>query len=365
MSETTSPLKENMPGLADVKKLLAVSSCKGGVGKSTTAVNLAWSLAANGQKVGLFDADVYGPSLPTMVRPEDDTVYQDNGLIIPLEVDGVKLMSFGYLPTEHKNQAAIMRGPMVTQIISQLLGQTEWGELDVLVIDYPPGTGDIQLTLSQIANLDGALIVTTPQELSFVDVVKGITLFDKMKVPTLGVLENMSYYEHNGEKIRLFGQGAREKLVEEYGMTGSFEVPVEPELSRLGDNGKPFVAEHPDHPITALYKEVATFVTNELAAREEGVPVLGYNVGDDMILSLPDGSELAFAPIDLRLICQCAVCVDEMTGERKIHREDLDPELYPTNIAPTGNYAAAVEWSDGTTSCIFPFDRIVEAFGSE
>ena len=125
-----------------------------------------------------------------------------------------------------------------------------------------------------------------------------------------------------------------------------------------------FVAEHPDHPITALYKDVATFVTNELASREEGVPVLAYNVGDDMVLSLPDGKELSFAPVDLRLICQCAVCVDEMTGERKIHREDLDPELYPTNIAPTGNYAAAVEWSDGTTSCIFPFDRIVETFGT-
>jgi Mrp family chromosome partitioning ATPase/DUF971 family protein len=359
----TSPLRNSNPGLEKVTHLLAVSSCKGGVGKSTVAVNLAYALASTGAKVGLFDADVYGPSLSTMVSPKDTVLYQEGDMIVPLEYEGIKLMSFGWVPTESgETGAAIMRGPMVTQVITQLLGNTAWGELDYLVIDYPPGTGDIQLTLSQVVKISAALIVTTPQQLSFVDVVKGIQMFDKMKVPTLGVVENMSYFicDKCDEKHYLFGQGSRDRLVKEFGMKHSFELPIQPELSADGDSGHPYMLSHPDAPVAKAFMEVAECVKAELAELKQGIPVLSYNVGQDLCLTLPDGSEHEFTPLALRLICRCAHCVDELTGIRKVTAETLDPDLYPTAILPTGNYAAAVEWSDGTKSCIFPFDTIIE-----
>ena len=359
----TSPLNNPSPGLKGVKNLLAVSSCKGGVGKSTTAVNIAGSLQQLGYKVGLFDADIYGPSLPTMMQPIDMQVFQKEDMIIPLEYSEIKLMSFGYIPKEGDNDAAIMRGPMVTQVISQLLGQTDWGELDYLVIDFPPGTGDIQLTLAQIARITAAIIVTTPQRLSFVDVVKGIKMFDKLEVPTIGVVENMSYYEVNGERHHIFGEGARERLINEFGFEHTYQMPIVKEISEAGDSGDPFVYQHPENPLSQAYKEVAKMAVSEcekIQAGSAAPPVLSYNVGADMMLTLPDGTEHEFSALDLRMICGCASCVDEMTGKRIIQRETLDPELYPSKINPMGNYAAAVEWSDGTNSCIFPFARIMD-----
>ena len=358
----TSPLNNPSPGLKGVRTLLAVSSCKGGVGKSTTAVNIACSLQQQGYKVGLFDADIYGPSLPTMIQPKETQVFQSGELIIPLDHHGIKLMSFGYIPKEGDNDAAIMRGPMVTQVIAQLLGQTEWGTLDYLVIDFPPGTGDIQLTLAQIARITAAIIVTTPQRLSFVDVVKGIKMFDKLKIPTLGVVENMSYFEVNDERHYIFGEGARDRLVNEFGFQHTYQMPIVKEISEAGDSGEPFAFQFPDSPLTKAYHDVASMAAAECEKIHSGnanPPVLSYNVGADMMLTLPDGTEHEFSPLDLRMICGCASCVDEMTGKRIIQRETLDPDLYPTKINPMGNYAAAVEWSDGTNSCIFPFERIL------
>lgn len=356
------------PALDGVQRILAVSSCKGGVGKSTSAINLALALSRYGLRVGLLDADVYGPSLPTLIRPEETTLFQSpEGLIQPLECLGLKLMSFGWIDPEQQRGAAILRGPMVSQVVSQLATRVEWGELDYLVIDFPPGTGDIQLTLTQQLPIQAAVIVTTPQDLSFVDVVKGIQMFDTVKVPTVAVVENMSYYRcgNCGEKQRIFGEGAREKLIQQFGFQHTFEVPLDPRLSRGGDEGQPLVAEFPDDPVSAVFYELAEKThgeINRLQLEDPGIPTLSYNVGQNCELTYPDGRIVEIPPFELRFACRCASCISETTGEQLVKREDLDPEVYPTEILPVGRYAASVKWSDDHRSSIYPYDYLQEKF---
>lgn len=362
-----SPLAPLARGLEGVRHVLAVSSCKGGVGKSTVAVNLAFAFKRMGLRVGLFDADVYGPSLPTLVRTDTTELYQEDDLILPPEHAGVKLMSFGFINREGDARAAILRGPMVSQVINQLLTGTKWGELDVLVIDYPPGTGDVQLTLSQVTPLRAAVIVTTPQRLSLVDVVKGIAMFDKLKVPTLTVIENMSFYEpaEGGERRYLFGRGARRQLVEQYGFKTSHEIPVRPELSEDGDLGRPFVLHRPEDPVSLLFRTLAgeTWTAMEtLAAGGRTTPTLSYEVGAHLVLTQPDGRRSEFSPVDLRRICRSAHRVNELTGERTEDPGSIPADLYPVRISPAGNYAVSVEWSDGKPPSIFPYDQLTAAF---
>ena len=363
------PANKEHPGLTDVQRILAVSSCKGGVGKSTTAVNLALALARYGLRVGLLDADVYGPSLPTLVRPEDTQLFQreEDGLILPLAAHGLKVMSFGWIDPSQQRGAAILRGPMVSQVVSQLATRVAWGELDYLVIDFPPGTGDIQLTLTQQLPIDAAVIVTTPQQLSFVDVVKGIQMFDTVKVPTVAVVENMSYFQCTacGDKQHIFGEGARRKLIEQFGFRNTYEIPLDPRLSSDGDEGTPMVASRPADPVSAVYYELAEAVhgeINTLQSESTGRPELSYNVGQNCELLYPDGRIVEIPPAELRFACRCAQCVSESTGEKLIRREDIDPEIYPTAIKPVGNYAAHVEWSDGHRSSIYPYDYLIELF---
>jgi len=365
MSDQPSP---RFPGLAGVQRILAVSSCKGGVGKSTTAVNLALALARYGLRVGLLDADVYGPSLPTLLRPEDPQLFQnDEGLILPLTACGLRVMSFGWIDPSQQRGAAILRGPMVSQVVSQLATRVAWGDLDYLVIDFPPGTGDIQLTLTQQLPIDAAVIVTTPQQLSFVDVVKGIQMFDTVKVPTVAVVENMSYYPCPtcGEKQRIFGEGARRKLVEQFGFRHTFEIPLDARLSSDGDEGSPMVFSRPADPVSGIYYGLAEAVHGEitrLQAASTAPPVLAYNVGQNCELTYADGRIVEISPAELRYACRCASCVSETTGEKLIRPEDIDSDIYPTAIQPVGNYAASVHWSDGHRSSIYPYDYLQDLF---
>ncbi|MCM8534897.1 MAG: P-loop NTPase [Lentisphaeraceae bacterium] len=349
---------KSMKGLAGVKNVIGVYSCKGGVGKSTVAVNLAYSLARTGAKVGIFDADVYGPSLPSMVNVEDTSIYQQDGLLVPLEYKDVKLMSFGFVNQEQ--EAAILRGPMVTQVISQLLGGVGWGDLDYLIIDFPPGTGDIQLTLLQTIELNASVIVTTPQNLSFIDVTKGIQMFETLNVPTVACVENMSYYicGNCDEKHRLFGSGALRKLKEMYGFKHSFEIPVMTGLSEMGDTGVPLVLEDPSGLAAKIYSDLTSSVVREVSRLKftnKALPKVEHTPGKG--ISFTEGEDVSYiAPNVLRGECRCAVCVEEFTGEQLLDKSSVPDNIQPTSIAPMGNYAVSVQWSDGHTSSVYPYE---------
>ncbi|MBN2340069.1 MAG: P-loop NTPase [Deltaproteobacteria bacterium] len=353
---------QDAPGLKGVSRIIGVSSCKGGVGKSTVAVNLAYALAKNGAKVGLLDADIYGPSIPTLVStPGVEGLRQENQLIAPIIHDSVKLMSFGYATPEGK--AAIMRGPMVSGVITQLATTTNWGELDYLVVDMPPGTGDIQLTLTQQLKFDGAVIVTTPQKLSFVDVVKGIQMFDAVQVPTLAIVENMSYFicDKCDSRHRIFGAGALEKLTAQYGITNTFEIPLQPDVSSQCDAGTPTVLAAPDSELAGYYRAVADSVVREVQKIEnsgENKPTVTYSRKDGIVLKRGDDIVKQVSPADLRRRCSCANCKDEFTGKPILKPESVKDDIEPVSIRPMGNYAVAIEWSDGHTSSIYPYDKI-------
>ncbi len=247
--------KLNIP----VRATIAVASGKGGVGKTTVAVNLAVALAQSGASVGLMDADIYGPNIPIMMGVHD-APRANNERIIPLEAHGVKLMSMGFLvPPE---EAVIWRGPMLHSAIRQFLSDVEWGNLDYLVIDLPPGTGDAQLTLAQSVPLTGGVVVATPQDVALADVIKGITMFRKLEVPVLGVVENMSYFlcPHCGERTDIFAHGGAQKMAEKYGVAFLGEIPLDVAIRIGGDTGKPVTVTHPDSPYALPFKKLAQSV---------------------------------------------------------------------------------------------------------
>ena len=255
--------------LPSVKNIVAVASGKGGVGKSTTAVNLALALAAEGARVGLLDADIYGPSLPMMMgiegRPESD----DGKTMEPMENFGVQVMSIGFLVAQ--DEAMIWRGPMATQALEQLLRQTNWKELDYLVVDMPPGTGDIQLTLSQRVPMTGAVIVTTPQDIALLDAKKGIKMFEKVGVPILGIVENMAVHvcSNCGHVEHIFGADGGKKMAAEYAMDYLGALPLAMAIREQADSGRPTVVADPDGEVAGLYKALARKVAVAIAAKNK------------------------------------------------------------------------------------------------
>lgn len=247
-----------------VRNVVAVASGKGGVGKSTVAVNLAVSLARAGAKVGLLDADVYGPSMPLMMGVNERPLMRDNK-IVPLEAHGVKVMSIGFILDPEK--ALIWRGPLVAQLINQFLNDVLWEDLDYLVLDLPPGTGDVQLTLVQKIPISGAIIVTTPQEVALADAVKGLKMFQEVKTPILGIVENMSWFQPPGheEKYAIFGEGGGERTATENGVELLAQVPIEMELREGGDTGAPMSLSHPESNTAREFMELAEKVAVQLA----------------------------------------------------------------------------------------------------
>ncbi len=258
-------VQQGVPALENVKNIIAVASGKGGVGKSTTAVNLALALAAEGATVGVLDADIYGPSQPRMLGTTKRPESTDGKSIEPIESYGVQSMSIGFLIDEE--EPMIWRGPMVTQALQQMLGDTNWKQLDYLVIDLPPGTGDIQLTLSQKVPVSGALIVTTPQDISLLDARKAYKMFEKVKVPVLGVVENMSTHicSQCGHEEHIFGSGGGQNMADQYGLNLLGSLPLNIRIREDADGGQPSVVTDPEGDIAMAYRNIARRLAARLA----------------------------------------------------------------------------------------------------
>ncbi len=255
--------------LPGVKNIVGVASGKGGVGKSTTAVNLALALAAEGASVGILDADIYGPSVPMMMGVSGRPESSDGKTMEPLQNYGVQVMSIGLLVAQ--DEAMVWRGPMATQALDQLLRQTNWKDLDYLIVDMPPGTGDIQLTLSQRVPMTGAVVVTTPQDIALLDAKKGIKMFEKVGVPILGIVENMAVYvcSNCGHVEHIFGEDGGKRLAADYKMDYLGALPLTMQIRLQADSGKPTVVAEPDSAVAALYRDVARKVAVSIAAKNK------------------------------------------------------------------------------------------------
>ena len=271
-SQPAAPTRPAPQGPPGVKRIIAVASGKGGVGKSTVAANLAVALHQMGHRVGLVDTDIYGPSVPTMfgVGPDEKPRLNEHRKIVPLVKHGVKVLSMGMLVDP--NRAVIWRGPMVSSAIRQFLGDADWGELDYLVLDLPPGTGDIQLTIVQTVPLTGAVIVSTPQEVALADARKGVSMFANVHVPVLGVVENMAYFappDQPDRRYYLFGQGGARKLAETLGVPFLGEIPLVQAVREGGDIGEPEVAVRPDGLSGQAFRRVAEETVRQTDLREQ------------------------------------------------------------------------------------------------
>jgi ATP-binding protein involved in chromosome partitioning len=260
-----SPASSGAAILPGVRHTVAVASGKGGVGKSTVAVNVAVALAETGARVGLLDADIYGPSIPIMLGLRQSQPEVRAGKLVPLERFGVRMMSIGFIAGEET--PVIWRGPMVSKLVQQFLADVEWGELDYLIVDLPPGTGDAQLTLSQAAPLAGAIIVTTPQAVALEDVKRGVRMFEKVNVPVIGIVENMATFicPHCGTRHDIFSHGGGAEAAQEFEVPFLGEIPIDPSVRVGGDSGIPVVVGHPTSPVAEAFRQVAGRAARELS----------------------------------------------------------------------------------------------------
>jgi ATP-binding protein involved in chromosome partitioning len=355
-------------GMSKVKNTIAIASGKGGVGKSTVATHLALALARRGAKVGLMDADIYGPSIPTMLgEGKGAEPSSQPGILEPVERRGIQFISMGLFTG--RDTPVIWRGPMATKMVQQFLGQVAWGELDYLLIDLPPGTGDVQLTLTQAAPLVGAAIVTTPQEVAVGITLRGLRMFEQVQVPILGIIENMSAFvcPHCGKTTEVFRHGGGKKAAEELGVPFLGEVPLDPAIAEAGDAGRPLVpaaGAGAETPAGRSFLEIAEKLVAEIERvssltvavrhRPEEIKVAEGHVeirwADGHVSSLPFRA--------LRQACPCALCIDEWTGERRTDPNRVLMSVRPLDIRRVGRYGIQLSWSDLHGSGIYTYDYL-------
>ncbi|GKY95154.1 hypothetical protein MPSEU_000479000 [Mayamaea pseudoterrestris] len=400
------------PGLTNVAHFVAVYSCKGGVGKSTVAVNLAYELAAMGGRVGLVDLDIYGPSLPMLVRPMDVTIRSSslgNGFVYPIEHEKVKLLSLGFVNANsgvpgsgQGNGASVMRGPMAGKVVSQLMKRTDWGELDVLVLDLPPGTGDVQLQVLQDLQISGSIAVTTPSKLAALDTMKGIEMFTSLGVPTVAVVENMAYFEcEGGRKHYPFGRGLGDKSNHEFkNVAATVQLPISEDTNAANDDGKPFCLVRSEIYGRELgaFRTLANALTGELLKMQ-------FNKLDSQVTATFPESDAVFdvatthfsldkvsENFNVRLYGEfgavqrkikavslrardpkSGVILDESPFKRMeetqsdqvmvIKTTKKNPAIIPTIVQRRGRYGYGVQWADGAT-IIYSMKSLVVAAGA-
>ena len=343
-----------------VKYVVPIASGKGGVGKSTVSVNLALALAKTGAKVGLMDADVYGPSIPTLLKIDSKPVMENNRLH-PVERYGIKVISMGFfIPV---NDAVIWRGPMLHKMVQDFLGAVEWGSLDYLLIDLPPGTGDIQLSLCQTVQVDGAVIVSTPQEVAWNVAQKAIVMFDKLNAPVAGVIENMSAYNcsHCGHRDEIFGSGMALRDAEMLEIPFLGDIPVQTQIRLASDAGDPVVHSDPGSAAAKSFLAIAERLVAELARvsgrKTKPVPTkFGSPNSSTVDIEWSDGLKTSHKARELRYLCPCASCVNEVTGERQIKLEWVPQTLTASAFYPVGRYALQILWSDGHATGLYGYD---------
>jgi len=353
-------------GMKQIKNIVAVASGKGGVGKSTVATNLAMALAQTGARVGLLDADIYGPSVPKMLGggKAPEMIGQQ---IKPAEKLGLKFVSMALFTG--RDTPVIWRGPMATKMIQQFLGQVDWGELDYLLIDLPPGTGDVQLTLTQSAPLVGAVIVTTPQEVAVEVTLRGLRMFEQVQVPILGIVENMTTFicPHCGQGTEIFRRGGGQRAAAELGVPFLGEVPLHPAIAAAGDCGQPVVAQGAPgepNPSATAFREIAGKLAQQISIVNHATESVKHRpaevkIGDGVVEIRWNDGHLSLYPFrDLRRACPCAVCVDEWTGKARLDPNRIMPNVRPLEIRRVGRYAVQFIWSDLHTTGIYTYEKL-------
>lgn len=380
---------------ADIgRRMIAISSGKGGVGKSTVTANIAIAMAESGLRVGIVDADIYGPSIPGMLGISGDTppAMTPDKKVVPSEAFGVKVISMGMLSPDDK--PAILRGPMVTKYLQMFVAQVNWGALDVLLLDLPPGTGDIQLTLAQAFPLTGAVVVSTPQDVSLKIARRGLRMMEQVSVPILGIVENMSGFTcpSCGEMTKIFHQGGGESIARDLDVPFLGAVPLDPAVVDTGDAGTPLVRAAPDSPAAIAYRKIAAALIGGAMSGGGIATPFAWTLADGtgkpdpapagsvdaperlvaldhdavgLMLKWADGREQHLTPRDLRLACQCAACRDEMTGADLLKAESVPFDIALTRVWSIGNYALGLAFGDGHSTGIYTFTALREMQDTE